>query len=99
MINFDNITKENIKKHNRNWPQILDSLHRILIIGWSGSGKTNWLFNLVNQQPSIGRIFLYAKDIYETKYLFLTNKRESTGLKHFDDSKDFIEYSNDMDDI
>ena len=29
----------------------------------------------------------------------LINKRESTGLKYFNDSKAFIEYSNDMDDI
>ena len=28
--------------------------------------------------------------------IFLINKRESTGLKHLTDSKDFIEYSNDM---
>ena len=27
------------------------------------------------------------------------NKRESAGLKHFNDSEAFIEYSNDMDDI
>ena len=39
---------------------------------------------------------MYAKDLYETKYQFLINKRESTGLKHFNDSKAFIEYSNDM---
>ena len=39
------------------------------------------------------------KDPYEAKYQFLINKRESTALKHFNDSKAFIEYSNDMDDI
>ena len=36
------------------------------------------------------------KDPYEAKYQFLINKQESTGLKHFNDSKAFIEYSNDM---
>ena len=41
---------------------------------------------------------MYVKDLYEAKYQFLTNKRESIGLKHFDDSKAFIEYSNDMHD-
>ena len=35
----------------------------------------------------------------KTKYQFLINKRESTGLKDFNDSKAFIEDSNDMDDI
>ena len=43
--------------------------------------------------------YLYAKDLYEAKYQFLFNKRESKGLKHFIDSKAFIEYSNDMEDI
>ena len=39
------------------------------------------------------------KDPYEVKYQFLTNKRESTCLKHFNDSKAFIEYLNNMVDI
>ena len=39
VINFDNITKENIKEHNPDWPQIPDNTYRILIIGCSGSGK------------------------------------------------------------
>ena len=41
----------------------------------------------------------YAKDSYEAKYQFLINKRESTGLKNFNDPKAFIEYSNDMKDV
>ena len=40
-----------------------------------------------------------CKDLYEDKYQLLINKRESTGLKHFNDSKAFIEYSNDMHDV
>ena len=40
-----------------------------------------------------------AKDPYEAKYQLLINKRESTGLKHFNDPKAFIEYSNDMQDV
>ena len=42
---------------------------------------------------------MYAKDPYEAKYQFLINKRESTGLKHFNDPKAFIEYLNDMQDV
>ena len=45
------------------------------------------------------KIYLFAKDPYEAKYQFLVDKQESTGLKHFNDSKGFIEDSNDMDDI
>ena len=45
------------------------------------------------------KLFLYAKDPYDTKYQLLIKKRENTDLKCFNDSKDFIEYSNDMDDI
>ena len=43
-------------------------------------------------------MYLYAKDTYEAKYQFLLNKPESTGLKHLNDSKALIKYSN-MDDI
>ena len=68
MINFNDVTKENIKEHNPNWPQIPDHLFRILIIGGSGSGKTNSLFNLINEEPDIDKIYLYAKDPYEAKY-------------------------------
>ena len=55
--------------------------------------------NLINNQPDIDKIYLHAKDPYEAKYQFLINKRESTGLNHFNDPKAFIEYSNDMHDV
>ena len=61
--------------------------YRILIIGGSGSGKTNALLNLIINQLDIDEIYLYAKDSYEKKNQFLINKRESTGLKHFKDHK------------
>ena len=88
-----------IKPNNKNWPYILDHPYRILIIGGSGSGKTNLLFNLIENQPDIDRIYLYAKDPYEAKYQYLINKRESVGMHHFNDPKPFIEYSNDMHDV
>ena len=61
--------------------------YRILIIGGSGSGKTNALLNLIINQLDIDEIYLYAKDSYEKKNQFLINKRESAGLKHFNDHK------------
>ena len=99
MINFDDVTEENIKEHNPNWPQIPDHPSRILIIGESGSGKPNLLLDLISHQPGIDKSYIYAKDPYEAKYKILINKRESTGLKYLNDSKVVIEYSNDMDDI
>ena len=99
MINFDDYTNENIIEHNLKWPYIPDHPYRILIIGGSGSGKTNALLNLINNQPDIDKIYLYAKDPYEKKYQYLINKREKVGLNHFNDPKASIEYSNDMQDV
>ena len=41
-------------------------------------------------------IYLHTIDPYEAKYQLLINKPEITVLKHFNDSKAFIEYSNDV---
>ena len=99
MIIVDDHANENKTQHNLKWPYIQDHLYRILIIGGSGSGKTNALLNLINKQPDIDKIYLYATDPYEAKYQFLINKRESTGLNHFNNLKAFIEYSDDMQDV
>ena len=69
----------------------------MLIIGGSGSRKINSLFNSTSHQPDIVKIYLYAKDPYKVEYQLLINKQESIGLNCFNDSKAFIEYSNDMD--
>ena len=98
MINFDYYTNENIIEHNPKWPYIPDHPYRVLI-GGSGSGKTNALLNLINNQLDIDKIYLYAKDPYEAEYQYLIKKREEAGLGHFDDHKVFIEYSNDMQDV
>ena len=55
--------------------------------------------NLINNQPDIDKIYLYAKDPYESKYQYLINKSEKVGLDHYDGPKAFIEYSNDMQDV
>ena len=62
-----------------------------MIIAGSGSGKTNLLLNLIENQPDIEKIYLYAKDPYESKYQYLINKREGVGINHFNDPKAFIE--------
>ena len=98
MINFDDYTNENKTMHNPNWPYIPDQPYRILIIGGSGTGKTNALLNLIHNQPNIDKIYLYAKDAYEDKYQYLINKRERVGINHLNDPKAFIEYSSDIHD-
>ena len=99
MINFDEYTNENKTEHNSKWPCIPDHPYRILIVGSPGYGKTNILLNIVNNQPDIDKVYLYAKDPYEAKYQYLINKREKVGLDHFKDPKAFIEYSNDMQNV
>ena len=57
------------------------------------------MLNLINHEPDIDKIYLYAKDSYEAKYQLLIIKRESTAIKYLNDSKSFTKYSYDMDDI
>ena len=57
------------------------------------------MLNPISYEPDIDEIYIYGKDPHETKYQLLINKTESTGLKFLNDSKAFIEFSNDMDDI
>ena len=85
-----------IKQHNSKWPYIP---YRILTVGGSGSGKTNALLNLINNQLDIDKIYLYATDPLEAKYQYLMNKRETVGLDYFNDPKAFMDYSNDMQDV
>ena len=68
MFNFDHITKENIKEYNPNQPKIPDHPYRTIIFGGSGSGKTNALLSLINNEPDIDQIYLYTKDPHEVKY-------------------------------
>ena len=55
--------------------------------------------NLTRQQPNVDKIYICAEDPYEAKFQFLISKQESSDLKHFIDSKAFVEYSNNMNDI
>ena len=61
MINFHDVTKENIKEHNTNWPKIPDHLLRILIIGGSGSREPKSFFNLRSHQPAIDKFICMLK--------------------------------------
>ena len=68
-------------------------------MGGSGSRKINVLLKLINIQPDTDKIYLYAKDPYESKFQYLINKFEKVVLNYYDDPKAFIEYSKDMQDF
>ena len=92
MFNLDTITSKN---DDKKWP------YRMLIIGSSGSGKTNELLNLIQKQNNgspIDKIYLYANDLSEPKYQFLIKKYEDTAIKNLNYPIVSIEYSNTMDD-
>ena len=102
MLNLDNIVSN--KNENKDTTGLSSSERnywpfRMLIIGLSGSDKTNTLLHLINNLHPIDKIYLYAKDINEPKYEYLINKREQTGIKNLNDPHAFIEYSDDMDDV
>ena len=67
MISLDSITNENNKKHNEKWPYIPDHPYRNLIIGSSGSEKTNTLLNLIYEKNYIYKSYLYARDLKNVK--------------------------------
>ena len=86
--------------HNPNWPFIPDHPYRILIIGGSGSGKTNVLLNLIrHQQPDIDNFFLYVKDPFELSYQLRISGRKKVGIENLKNSKAFIVYSQTIEDF
>ena len=96
MFNLDVITNKNNKDDDQKWP------YRMLIIGPSGSRKTNALLNLIQKQDNsslVEKTYLYANDLNEPKYQFLIKKREYAGIENLDDPSAFIEYSNTMGDV
>ena len=61
MFNLDDITDKNNKEQNEKWPCIPDHPYRILIIGGSGSGKTNPLLNLIKNKTILTKFICMQK--------------------------------------
>ena len=63
--------------------------------------RNKCIINLINNQPDIDKIYLYAKDTYETKYQYLIKKFliEKAGLNYFNDPKALMDYSNNLQDV
>ena len=99
MINQENITNDKKPNHNKYYLYIPDHSYRLVIIGGSGSGKTNALINLINEQNDIDKIYLYARDLSEPRYEYLIKKREDARIKHLNNPDVFIECSNPMDNV
>ena len=98
MINLESITNTNNKKQLK--MAIYSRIpYRILIIGGSGSGKTNTLLNLINKQNDIDKIYLYSRDLNKPKYKVLIKKCKDAGIKHLNDPNAFIKCSNTMDNV
>ena len=85
ITNLDNITNENNKEQNETWSYIPYHPYRILIIGGSGSRKTNTLLNLIKEQDDTDKMYLYTKDLSEPKYEYLVKKHENAGIKHLNE--------------
>ena len=83
-------------EHNGKCLFIPDHPYRILIICGSGSGKTNTLLNLIEEQDDTDKIYLYAKDLIKSKYEFSIKKRKDVETNHYNDPNVFIECSNRM---
>ena len=103
MFDLDVVTNENNAEHNSKWLYNPDDPYRLLIIGGSGSRKTNALLNLIREQDSdvlIDKIYLYAKELNEPNHELLIKKCEEAGMYLNDpNSKAFIEYSITTDDF
>ena len=85
---------------NPNWPYIPDQAYRILIVDGSGSGKSNVLLNLIkHQKTDIDKIYLYIKDLFETKYQLPINGKEKVGIENLKNPIAYIDYLQTIDDV
>ena len=53
----------------------------------------------MNYKSYTNKAYLYGKDTYEAKHQLLINKREGVGPEKLNDSKVFVVYSDDKNEI
>ena len=56
------------KSHNLKWPYIPNYPYRILILGFTGSGKTTPLHDVISHQFDIDKKYLNAEHPHKAKY-------------------------------
>ena len=92
--NYDNKKKVNtFKTTNDFMPQ---QIFRLLLVGNSGSGKTNLLLHIL-RKPLIyyDKIYLYAKNLEQSKYQDYIEKMQQIADKAKCPLDEILEYSND----
>ena len=99
MINLDNTVNNNNEKRSEKMALYTRPSLQNFNNWWFWVRKTNTLLHLINKQKDIDKIYLYAKDLSESKYEYLIKNRENAGIKHLNDSKAFIDCSNTMNDV
>ena len=73
MKNVDQLVEVN---HNPNWPYNPDNFYRILIIGVSGSKKSNVLLNLIKINDQILTKFIYTSKTHSNQGCLLTKEKK-----------------------
>ncbi len=100
LINFYDVIPEEYKVEEQTYPNYskiqIKLPFRMLVIGASGSGKTNFELNLIKGMNCFSKIHLYAKDLKESLYRFLIDKLEKVSKKH---GIEVVTYSDQLDDI
>lgn len=105
-LNFDDIIKKDpeIERLNfiQNEPFLPQHPFRMIINGFSGSGKTNQLLNLLFHPVytlNYNKVYLYAKDFTEDKYTWLIKRFEEIANEMNVPLEEIFVYSDKLDEI
>ena len=74
-MNYD-VVGDMVINYRQKYPFMPDQNFRMLICGPSGSGKTNLLLDMILRLLYFDKIYLYAKNLDQSKYQFLLREFE-----------------------